>query len=158
MKSSIAIGALLFVSATVWGEESIDSLRWMTGKWVGQIGPMEIEEIWNEPKAGSLQALVRLRAGEEMMMVELIVIDEHEGSLRLRIQQWDPGMEPRSSGRQSMKLAVNKEREVSFEAIDEGPIRRLTYRRLSDREFQISVVQGDNPPMDLTLKSGSGGD
>ena len=127
----------------------------MTGKWVGTIGMMEIEEIWNEPKAGSIQALVRLRNEDQMLMVEMIVIDEHDGSLRLRIQQWDPGMEPRDSRRQSMKLVEINEMEVSFEATDDGPISKLSYRRLSDTEFQITVVQGENPPQRLLLRATS---
>ena len=109
-------------------------------------------------KHGSIQALVRLRNGAQMLMVEMIVIDEHEGSLRLRIQQWDPGMEPRKTGRQSMKLVESKDREVTFEAIDEGPIRKLTYSRLSDTEFQITVVQGEDPPQRLLLRSISDSD
>ena len=158
MKQTLLIATLVFACSTILGEENIESLHWMTGKWVGQMGPMEIEEIWNEPKAGSIQALVRLRNGAQMLMVEMIVIEEHEGSLRLRIQQWDPGMEPRETGRQSMKLVESKDREVSFQAIDEGPIRKLTYSRLSDTEFQITVVQGENPPQRLLLRSISDSD
>ena len=146
-----AILSTIVIGATVQANE-IEELSWMKGTWVGDIGTMELEETWNEPKAGSIQALVRLRDGDSMIMVELIVIDEHEDSLRLRIQQWDPGMEPRETGRQSMKLVELEEKKVTFEAEDEGPLKKLTYHLKTDSEFEITVENSSGEIHTVSLK------
>ena len=153
MKYVAQVMLIFFLAVSASAAESISDLGWMAGKWIGNLGPMELEENWNEPKAGSIQDLVGLRQGENMMMVELIVIEEHEDSLRLRIQQWDPGMEPRESGRQTMKLVNPSENELRFEAVDEGPMKRLTYRRPAETEFEIIVQQGAGAPQTLKLRA-----
>lgn len=136
----------------------IEKLSWMTGTWIGQFGTMELEETWNSPKAGSIQALVRMMSGEQMLMVEMIVIEEHEDSLRLRIQQWDPGMEPRESGRQTMQLVELEDEKVSFETEDEGPLKKLTYQLSADKEFEITVVNSEDQEHKMKLKSATDGD
>lgn len=133
----------------------IEDLSWLTGTWVGQLGDIELEETWNQPKAGSIQAVARMRSGEQMLMVEMIVIDEHEDSFRLRLQQWDPGMEPRATGRQSMKLTELKEKKASFEAEDEGPLKSVSYHRKSETEFEITVVSERDETHKIELTSAS---
>ena len=120
-------------------EMTIENLAWMTGTWRGSIDTMEIEEIWNEPKAGSIQALVRIINEDKTLIHELIVIDQHNDTLRLFIQQWDPGMGKREPESQTMTLIALKNREVSFEANDDGPLKKLTYRRVSETDFEIDV-------------------
>ena len=73
-------------------------------------------------------------------MIELIVIEEEEGSLVLRLQQWNPGYEPRTPGPQVMKLIELSERKVVFEATSEGGLQILGYSRPADDEFVISVT------------------
>lgn len=137
----IAITLVFAMSASA---AEIEDLDWLTGTWVGEFGPMEIEENWNEPKAGSIQALVRMRSGEEMMMVEMVVIEEHEDSFRLRFQQWEPGMEPGDHGRQSMRLVEAEDQKIAFEAEDEGPLKKLSYHRKSENELEIAVLTAED--------------
>ena len=154
MNRFVVAALILFASVSLTAEAiSIKSLEWLTGSWAGTNEMLELEEIWNEPKAGSVQALVRLMVGGQMAMVEMVVIEEHEESLRLRIQQWGPGMEPGPTGRQSMKFVGMEEREVSFEAEDEGPIRKLTYRKISDDTLQIEVDLIEGGVQTFELKS-----
>ena len=141
--------ALVMMSQAIAKE--IEDLSWLTGTWVGQIGDMELEETWNQPKAGSIQAVSRLRNGDEMLMVEMIVIDEHEDSFRLRLQQWDPGMEPRETGRQTMELTELKDKQARFEATDEGPLKTLTYHRKSETEFEITVVSAEDETHNIEM-------
>ena len=150
----LLVGIVLMVLWTSNTNASdIEKLSWMTGTWIGQFGTMELEETWNSPKAGSIQALVRMLSGEQMLMVELIVIEEHEDSLRLRIQQWDPGMEPRESGRQTMQLVELEDERVSFEAEDEGPLKKLTYQRTAENDFEITVVNSEDQEHTMKLSS-----
>ncbi len=155
MKKFIGVLVATVLATGVVVATDIEELSFMTGTWVGESGPFELEEIWNEPKAGSIQALVRMRSGEEMAMVELIVIDEHEGSLRLRIQQWDPGMEPRDTGRQTMNLVDLQDETVVFEAEDDGPLKRLTYSRKSESDFAVRVETNDGQTHEMELKNQS---
>lgn len=165
MSRNLGIGIMLVFAMSVSAGE-IEDLDWLTGTWVGEFGPMELEETWNEPKAGSIQALVRMRSGEEMMMVEMVVIEEHENSFRLRFQQWEPGMEPGEYGRQSMRLVEAEDQKVAFEAEDEGPLKKLSYRRKSEDELEIAVVNAEDEehimvlnPSDSSMKeSNSNGD
>ncbi|MCY3885599.1 MAG: DUF6265 family protein [Gammaproteobacteria bacterium] len=142
--------AVLAISASA---QEIEDLDWMTGNWVGDLGPMELEETWNEPKAGSIQAMGRLRNGEEMMFVELVVIEEHNDSFRLRFQQWQPGMEPAEFGRQSMRLVKVEDQMIAFEAEDEGPLKELSYRRKSEFELEISVVNAEGEEHTIVLNN-----
>ncbi len=149
---NFGIGIILFFAMSANASE-IEDLDWLTGTWVGDFGPMELEETWNEPKAGSIQALVRMRSGEEMMMVEIVVIEEHEDSFRLRFQQWGPGMEPGEYGRQSMRLVDTKEQMIAFEAEDEGPLKKLSYQRKSEDELEIAVVNAEDEEHVMVLNS-----
>ncbi len=83
----------------------VADLAWMTGSWSGAVGPGTLEENWAEPHDGSIASLVRMRGDGATSMIELIVIEEEEGSLVLRIQQWDPGFKPRTPSAQRMNLA-----------------------------------------------------
>ena len=147
---SLGVGFSLVLAMSVSAGE-IEDLDWLTGTWVGEFGPMEIEETWNEPKAGSVQAVVRMRSGEEMMMVEMVVIEEHDDSFRLRFQQWDPGMEPRDLGRQSMRLVEAGDQKVAFEAEDEGPLKKLSYHRKSKEELEIAVLTAEDQELVMLL-------
>jgi hypothetical protein len=117
----------------------VTDLAWMTGHWEGNTGNGTLEENWAVPKAGSMASLVRATNGDATGMIELIVIEEEEGSLVLRLQQWNPGFAPRSPEPQVMKLKELSERKVLFEATSEGGMKSLGYSRPEDDKFVISV-------------------
>jgi len=124
----------------------------MTGSWKGSTGNGTIEENWIRPDAGTIASLVRGTADGAMNMIELIVIEEHEGSLVLRLQQWNPGFEPRSENAQEMELVSVGENEVQFKATSEGGLTALGYSRPTDDTFVIHVQFGDNK-IDIPLKA-----
>ena len=125
---------------------SVSALAWMTGTWAGPLGPGELEENWTVPKAGSIQALVRETRGGKTRMVEMIVIEEEEGTLRLRLQQWDPGFKPRTEAPAVFALEELGENTVSFRAVSEGAA-MSTLRYTRDGEtFTISIRFGANAP------------
>lgn len=138
---------------SIHAEVNIDKLGWMTGTWRGSMGEIEVEESWNTPRAGSIQALVRILNNGQLMIIEVVDIEECNESLCLYIQQWNAGLGERDEGRQLMELVELKNREVSFRAQTKGMLEKLTYRRVSDVDFQIDVVQASGAQFTMHLKS-----
>lgn len=145
-------GVAALASAEDAPAPSVQALAWMTGTWAGPWGPGELEENWTTPKAGSMQALVRITGGGKTSMVELIVIEEEEGSLTLHLQQWDPGYKPRPQGATKMKLVEMGDHTVAFEAVAEADIKKLRYTRDGDR-FTISIENPAGATFDLPLQA-----
>ena len=144
---------LLALPATAAGPAAkVADLAWMTGTWKGPMGPGTLEENWTGPDAGSMASLVRATASGKTSMIELIVIEETEGSLMLRLQQWNPGFQARSPAPQEMRLVEISERKVGFEAVGEGGLKRLTYSRPSDDTFVLAGVTAQGAEFTLELK------
>ncbi|MCY3811811.1 MAG: DUF6265 family protein [Gammaproteobacteria bacterium] len=129
---------------------SIANLAWMTGTYSGSVGPGVLEENWTVPRDGSIQSVVRMTGGGKTSMVELIVIEEEDDTLVLRLQQWDPGMKPRTEGPTVMKLAELGDNTVAFEVVGEGMFETLRYTRDGDT-FTISITNADGSSIDLPL-------
>ena len=133
---------------------TVDDLSWMTGSWAGPVGGgLTLEENWILPVDGSIASLVRLTGNGETSMVEMIVIEEENDSLVLRIQQWDPGFVPRTPGPQTLTLREVGDNRVSFEAGDDAAFRNLTYSRPEPDTFVIEVVVGDAEQQRIELKA-----
>lgn len=136
---------------------TVQDLSWMSGTWAGAVGPgAELEENWTQPKAGSIQSLVRMTAGGKTNMVELIVIEEVAGddgetTLRLHLQQWDPGYKPRPQGPTHMVLAEIGDNTVAFVPDGEGMFNKLRYTR-DGENFTISIETADGNAMEIPLK------
>lgn len=131
---------------------SVAALAWMTGTWAGPVGAGVLEENWTVPKAGAIQALVRMTADGKTSMVELIVIEEEAGTLMLRLQQWDPGLKPRTEAPSTMKLLELGEQSVTFEAVAEAQFATLGYARDGD-VFTISIKDAGGNKIDLPLRA-----
>ena len=147
--AALALG-LAFAPAAM--AASIADLAWMTGTWSGAVGPGVLEENWTVPRDGSIQSLVRMTGGGQTSMVELIVIEEEDDTLVLRLQQWDPGMKPRTEGPTVMKLAEMGESTVAFEVVGEGMFSTLRYTRDGD-SFTISITNPEGASFDIPLSA-----
>ena len=160
-----AIVAGLLVATAVAGEEassdaketavagSVADLAWMTGTWSGPLGGGNVlEENWTVPKAGSIQSLVRQTGPNGTGMVELIVIEEEEGTLRLRLQQWDPGLKPRTPEPSVMTLEEMGENTVAFRAEEGAMFAKLRYTRDGDN-FTIGITNHNGSQFNLPLKA-----
>jgi hypothetical protein len=117
----------------------IDQLAWLTGSYEGPSGTGVLEENWIEATNGSIAALVRMRSGATTSFLELIVIEEEEGSLVLRLQQWNPGFVPRTEKPSTMDLVSIAESKVTFKAREEGGIQVLSYSKPAPEQFVISI-------------------
>ena len=147
-----AIGASAEAAVGETEAPSVAALAWMTGTWTGPVGGGVLEENWTVPKAGAIQALVRMTADGKTSMVELIVIEEEAGSLVLRLQQWDPGLKPRTPAPSTMKLLELGEHSVTFEAVPGAQFAKLAYARDGD-SFMISIEDAAGSKFDLPLKA-----
>ena len=74
-----------------------------------------LEENWTKAKAGSIPALLRITSPECTAVLEIVNIQEMDGTLVLHIQQWDPGFVARAEA-QKMVLDSIGEQRVSFVA------------------------------------------
>ena len=119
---------------------SIANLSWMTGSWSGAMGPATLEENWTQAKSGTIASLVRLTTPEGTGMVEIVNIQEMEGTLVLHLQQWG----------QKMLLDRSGEHTVTFKAASPGGLKQLTYSRPADNEFEVAVITADD--QNVTIK------
>ena len=83
-------------------------------------------------------------------MIELIVVEEEAGSLMLRLQQWDPGLKPRTDAPQVMKLVESIPNKVVFENVGEGGMKRLGYSKTGNK-FTISIERPNGTSRDIVL-------
>ncbi|MCY4657129.1 MAG: DUF6265 family protein [Gammaproteobacteria bacterium] len=154
MPLKLLAALFLFFSMTIQAQiaATAEDLSWLTGTWQGTIPEMamDLEEIWNEPNYQGIQALVRLSISGNLFMLEMISIEESDGSLRLHIQQWNPGIEPREQ-RQVMNLESISEQEVKFVAAEEGILQGLTYKRTEDT-LEITVIPTAADPAVVNLQ------
>lgn len=130
----------------------VTNLAWMTGSWDGDIGGRILEENWTEAKAGSIAAVIRITTQHHTELVEIVNIQEMEGTLVLHIQQWGPGFIPISPA-QKMMLDNLGERGVSFVATSPGGLKRLAYSLNDDNEFLIEATTINDQPLRFTLNS-----
>jgi hypothetical protein len=130
----------------------IADLAWMSGHWSGPMQNGTLEENWIQPTAKSLAALVRMTGGDATSMIELIVIEEENGTLMLRVQQWNPGFKPRTPEPQVMKLVESVPNKVVFGATAGGGLKTLGYSRPAPDQFVISIETAQGAKFDIPLK------
>jgi uncharacterized protein DUF6265 len=130
----------------------VADLAWMSGHWSGSMGPNgTLEENWIQPNAKSIASLVRGTNGEATNMIEMIVIEEENGTLMLRVQQWNPGYTPRTPSPQVMKLVESAPNKVKFESTGEGGLKTLGYSRPAPDKFVISIETAQGQKFDIPL-------
>ena len=131
----------------------ITDLAWMAGSWVGTVeGGGILQETWLPPAGGTMSAAVRMIQGDETEMVELIVIEEVDGSLVFRLQQWSKSFAPRMPGPQKLILAEIGDNRAHFvPANEDNAFRSLIYSRPSAEAFHIELALRD-PPQTLKVE------
>ena len=141
---------LMPLSALSDDHVKVTDLSWLTGSWDGQMGPAVLEENWSLPRAGTIASLVRQTGPEGMGMVEMVYIEEANGTLDLYIQQWDTGFKSRTPGAQKMTMSEMTENSITFKAVGEGGLAQLKYSRPAIDAFHIDVVTAGG--QEITIK------
>lgn len=108
-------------------------LDWLAGAWQGPAFDGVADEIWSAPIAGSLMGIYRLVVGGQVKFYELIVIEEEEDSLVLRIKHFNPGLQ----GWEEKDQAI----EFPLVAIEPGVayFDGLTFLRISDEDLDVHL-------------------
>jgi len=158
IKKFLTATLIMMLSVTSTGvfaeKTNVKDLSWMTGAWAGPAGPgMTLEENWIMPVDGSIASLVRMTGNGSTSMVELIVIEEENDSLTLRIKQWDPGFKPRTPEPQVMELKSMGENSVGFKAVSEGGLKTLSYSRPDKDSFNIDIETNQGAKFQIQLKA-----
>ncbi|HRF00373.1 MAG TPA: DUF6265 family protein [Pirellulaceae bacterium] len=68
--------------------ESIEAMRWLAGRWVGEGLGGEVEEIWAEPQDGQMMGMFRFVSEGKVVFYELMTLVEDQGSLKLRVKHF----------------------------------------------------------------------
>ena len=156
MKKLIVIFTLSLLSSFALAAgpaASIEQLDWMTGNWAGNLGPNQLEENWIASEGNSLMAAVRMTGNDATSMIEMLTIEEAEGSLVLHIQQWDPGFVPRTESAMEMELTEITGNSVSFVNVSGFGMPTLGYSHPDSETFIIHVGQDGGGSFDIELKA-----
>ncbi|MEE2776706.1 MAG: DUF6265 family protein [Acidobacteriota bacterium] len=153
---ALVIGLALPATAADANKATLDQLSWMTGDWRGEMASGGwIEERWSQVAGKSLVSAVRMVNGDATPMVELIIVEEEANGIVLRLQQWNPGFEPRSPAAAVMTLKEVGDKQVWFEAPDakEG-LTLLGYSSPAPGKFSIHVQPVGAPqPFEIKLSA-----
>lgn len=124
----------------------------MTGYWVGSFGDQMLEENWMVPAGGNITAQVRMSAGAATAMLEFILIEQVETTLRFRVRQWLSGFVPRQPEPWAMELASLEDRRIAFVGVGDAHFKTLVYSRPEDDRFRIEVDQVEGGPFAIDLR------
>ena len=154
-KMTFILAMYLLTSSAAWAQaHSVSELSWMTGGWSGQVGPADgqqrLEEVWNRPHAGTMDAVVRMTNADQTVFIELITIVNEGDGVMLHMRQFDEHLVPRFDPAQKMQLVKLEENRASFEAVNEGGLKKLTYHRDGDK-FSIDVVLSEGTAFTANL-------
>ena len=139
----VATICLLWCSHALAQAPSVADLDWLTGSWAGPVGDQVLEEVWNDPAGGTIAALVRMGSEKATTMLEMIVINEEDDTLMLRIQQFSRRYEPRFPTPQTMRLSELGANTATFTATGTGGLKGIVYVR-EDDQLTITVTLPDD--------------
>lgn len=67
---------------------SIEQVDWLVGNWQGTAFGNQFEEVWNPASAGTMVGFFKLFNDEGIVFYELLVLEEEEGSLSLKVKHF----------------------------------------------------------------------
>jgi hypothetical protein len=129
----------------------VSDLAWMTGHWSGPMGGATLEENWIEPTAKTIAAVVRAASADATSMIEYIIISEENGTLMLRVQQFNPDFTPKTPAPQVLELVESAPNKVVFGATADGMLKTLGYSRPQPDQFVISIETPQGGKFDIKL-------
>lgn len=131
---------------------SVGDLRWLAGKWIGNVGNAVAEEHWSEPGAGALMGMFRWLDGERVSVYEFMLIEQTPEGATLRLKHFNAGLRGWEEKDQSVVLRATEVGDaiVVFERTDPQPRLRISYRR-DGADRLVSILErwtGDAPARD----------
>ena len=146
---------LLMLTGLLFGQNnkplSVNSLSWLTGSWQGPIGDNLLEETWLLPRAGTIVALVRSTNDSSTQFVEIVHIEEVNGTLELQLQLFDNSLSPITPEVYYFELTKLEENYVSFKGIGTSAHRTLSYERPEKDLFYIRFQPYEGDAVEIRL-------
>jgi hypothetical protein len=84
MKKILLLVMLPLISAPA--EPTLARLSFMAGCWAGEDASTKWEEMWMQPRAGSMMGMSRTTAGQKTVATEYMHITEQDGVLVMSVQ------------------------------------------------------------------------
>lgn len=145
-----AFGILLiaasFVLAAPAQAAKLKDLSWLTGHWAAA-GEGHVEEIWNEPMAGSMTGMFRLVNGGKLRVLEYVVISEEEDGIFYRFKHfrtdystWEGDAAPFT-----LKLKELKKGRAVFKNIKEVENQPTYISYILNEKGELTILAGSSP-------------
>ena len=147
----ITTTVILLMASITHAEMNVSSLTWMTGAWEGTMGAGSIEEVWTSPLHNTIQASVRLSDDVSVNIHEVVVIREVSNGVKLYLQQWSRDFQPLAPAT-TMDAVEQTENSITFQGPSDAMPQKLTYRRLSEDQFEILVTMQGAPEITIPMK------
>ena len=123
----IALALVILAAVPLAGAEApkatLADMQWLQGRWCGSALGGFVEEIWSEPRGGTMMGMFRLVKGDEPVFYEFLHVVEAGGTLALRLKHFNrdlTGWEEKAQVREFKLLAI-KDGVYSFEGMDFHP-------------------------------------
>ena len=78
LTASLAFALLASTTFAAGPAADIDDLAWMTGNWVGNLGPNTLEENWILPTCGSIAPMVSMTGNGGTRLFEVLTSHEKD--------------------------------------------------------------------------------
>ena len=131
-------------TATAAADSGVALPAWLTGSWVTVRGSRTIEELWNEPRGGMMQAVGRTTQGERLVEFEFVRIVQRKGSLVYIAQ-------PNGRPPTEFALAAHGPDSVRFENPAHEFPQVVCYRRVR-ADSVVAVVSATSGGKDLAIR------
>jgi hypothetical protein len=127
-QSTLTQNTLRLDSASSSPPARIQDFAFLTGRWEGPGLGGETDEVWSGPGAGTMSGTFRLIQASKVVFYEFFALEEHEGTVALRLKHFNPG--PGLPGWEE------RDKETSFRLVKVGTdtvwFHGLTYTRRGD--------------------------
>ena len=143
----VALGVMSGVVTIPAGEPgesgSLENLRWLAGRWIGDGLGGQCEEVWSPPSGGVMIGTFKLIVDSQAAMYEIMMIALEEGRPVLRLKHFNRDL----TGWESKDEFVT----FPFVAMGDGEIEfdGLKYKRAGD-DLTITVLLGGSDGEDHT--------
>lgn len=117
---------------------SLEEVSWITGHWQGEAFGGLAEEIWSEPKGGSMMFVFRLVHNDQVSFYEVGHIQEIDGSLILQLKHFHSNLKGWEEKNETVdfKLVKMEKNKVFFEG--------LTMEKVSKNQMDVWVLIEQN--------------
>jgi len=134
---------------------TVADLSWLEGRWRGEWGPRQAEQIWTSPKGGAMAGILRVIEDDKTLVIELFTLVDKPQGIELHFRHFTPSLvpwEPSDAG--FLRLMVIDPQRAVFENPVNGVPKRVTWVRLGGDSFlsrsEIVPDKGDPEVIEIT--------